>query len=258
MLHRMVNQLRRYAFKQVVGIMLVGMLVTACSGSTPRAPAPYKCGGVGTMTGRHCYAKATIGDHITGFSSDIWIAERMQPENGFITNEFWLNGFTGVSSWIEIGYIQNSVEQLHYFWAENDENGIFHKETIANVPTTEVGTSVRFAIIQVATDTFRLEVKAGTTHFSREIHLHLWDDWQGGYIEAGQELAGTDMAGTGGAEASLAQFTDMLTFTRFSKARVDKAAFDVDGPPYAGWLVMPPAPEPGPAFATWCCHKERN
>ena len=218
----------------IVTFAFLAVALVGCGGT--QIPTGYSCGDV---TRKHCYAKATLGDHITGFTARIGVADGISPGDGFVTNELWLNNYTGVSSWIEVGYQQNSVERLHYFWAMNDENGVFTKESIADVPAQEKSTSVYFDVHQIAPDSFRVSVQGSATHFTKVIAVHLWNGSSGGYAGVGQELAGTS-----GASAPNAQFTDMATYTNGTRSPVTAVSLVVDQPPNAGWLSSRPLRTP--------------
>jgi hypothetical protein len=227
------------------------VMLTACNTGQP-SPKPYACGNVALG---HCYSKTIVGDHITGFLSRIVVSSKLLPGDGFITNEFWLRNYTGTSSWIEVGYIQNTVERLHYFWAQNNENGVFTKQSAGDVPVEELDTPVTFIVRQVQSDRFEVRIDGVKTHFKTETALHLWAGTSGGYVELGQELAGTT-----GAAAGIVTFDrNRVRDSQGWKWLVNESAgATADEPPYGGWLAIPKndAMEGG-VFSTHCCTAAR-
>lgn len=215
-----------------------------------QAPHGYACG---DTTGDHCYAEAFVGDHTTGFRSTITVAPTFQAGNGLITNELWLNNYTGNRGWIELGYKNVVNERPQYFWAQmNPEGFVFTFHDIAPVPDAELGTRVTFDVHQIGPDQFLLSIDGGVTRWSQTIALSLWTGTAGGYVALGQELGGTD-----GGQASLALFVDNMVYDqafapRFAAAQ-DRPSESLDGPPYGGWLEVPDAGNRGGVFSTRCC-----
>jgi hypothetical protein len=233
----------------LVALFAAHVMVSACGGGKP-APAPYTCGDV---TRGHCYSKAVIGDHLTGFRSTFTVVKDPRPGNGFVTNEFWLSNYSGTQAWIEIGYIQNTVEPLHYFWAVLDpDTTVFKRTRIADVPPSELGERVTFDIHQTAPGTFSLSVDGPTTKFATSVTVNLWSGMYGGYVDMGMELAGTD-----GATAPVATFVrntvyDSTLHPRYARAS-DGAGESIGKPPYGGWLQTPTESPDGGVFITHCC-----
>jgi hypothetical protein len=233
--------------------LLVAMLLLACQLGGP-SPQSYSCGTVSSSA--HCYAKGTIGDHLTGFRSTFTVVGRILPGDGFITNEFWLINYEGVNGWIEIGYQSKTNEPTQYFWAELDpDTAYFTKYYIDPIPQEEIDTRVVFDIHQTGEDTFDISIDGSKTHFSKTVHINLWDRADGGYVNLGQELAGSKNA-----EASFAMFVDNQVYDNRFRRRFatdnDKPRIDPVGkPPYGGWLQTPTskADNRGGVFSTYCC-----
>jgi hypothetical protein len=120
-------QIRGPASVNLIATLLCALM--ACAPQTPAPAQPYACGGPAK---NHCYAYASVGDHILGFLTQIHISG-ISPGDGFVTNEIWLRNYTGVSSWIELGYEQD-VRPLHYFWAQSDETGLFTPHELGDIP----------------------------------------------------------------------------------------------------------------------------
>lgn len=230
-------------------IVALGATLACGIGGKP-APAPYMCGDV---TRGHCYGMATVGDHLTGFRSTFTVVKELRPGNGFVTNEFWLKNYSGVVAWIEIGYMQNTVEQLHYFWAVLDpDTALFRSTMIADVPGAEFGERVTFDIHETAPSVFSLSVDGPTTKFATSVTVNLWVGTDGGYVDMGMELAGTD-----GAVAPVATFVNNTVYDstfrpRYAKAS-DGSGETIGKPPYGGWLQKPADSPDGGVFITHCC-----
>jgi hypothetical protein len=230
--------------------LIVLVLTTRCIGGQP-APEGYSCGGPSTG---HCYAIASIGDHLTGFRSTIGVIANAKPGDGFVNNEFWLINYSGNGGWIEIGYQVNTVELPKYFWAVLDpDTGIFTNHNMDTIPQEEVGTRVTFDIHQIAEDTFAISVDGSKTHYSTTVQVNLWNGTYGGYIHIGQELSGSKDA-----IASLAIFVENQVydsnFHHHYATEVDRPLDEtLDRPPYGGWMQKPTQDNKGGVFSTYCC-----
>src|SRR4051812_2630497 len=96
---------------QILTVLVTPTLILGC-GAGQQSPTGYSCGDVAHG---HCYSEALFGDHVTGFRTTFTVVSKLHPGNGFVTNEFWLDNYTGNIGWIELGYELNTVEPLHYF-----------------------------------------------------------------------------------------------------------------------------------------------
>jgi len=237
--------------RKTLALLLVAASFLSCDLLLGKpAPHGYACG---DLSGSHCYSNGFVGDHLTGFSTKVTVAGTFQPGNGLITNEFWLNNYSGNRGWIELGYKGVVGEVPHYFWAQMDPADFaFTFTDIAVVPQAEVGTQVTFDVHQTGTDTFLLSIDGAVTRWSRSITLGLWPGTSGGTVTLGQELGGTD-----GGQASLALFADNRVydqaFVPHFASGSDFPGQKIDGPPYGGWLQVPDAGNAGGVFSTYCC-----
>jgi hypothetical protein len=233
-------------------------LVLGCSSSLggQPSPTPYHCG---TAAAGHCYAEAFLGSHATGFRTTVTVANRFLPGDIFITNEFWLTNYNGNNGWIEIGYQYQRYLEERYFWAQLDPDTTnFTSHEIAPVPAEDIGTRVTIDVHQIGDNQFQLSLESGSMSFTMPINLHLWDGTYGGTVKVGTELAGST-----GAQASLAEFVDNQVYdTSFQRHFVTELAGpdSIDSPPYGGWLQQPSdaagadgGGSPGGVFSTYCC-----
>jgi len=231
-------------------IQFVLLLSAGCT-TGQVAPQGYSCG---DPSKGHCYAQASVGDHLTGFQTTIGVVSTFLPGDGFVNNEFWLNNYRGSGGWIEIGYQANTVELPKYFWAKVDpDTHLYQSFDIGTIPSEEVSTRVTFDVHQTGEDTFVLSVDGTTTHFTATVTINLWDGTYGGYVMLGQELSGMS-----GAAASLAMFVDNQaydqTYQRHFLTEADNPSDDLlDKPPYGGWFQKPAAGNQGGVFPTYCC-----
>jgi hypothetical protein len=233
----------------LAAVALAAMAGCNLLGGAPAAE-PYKCG---DYTGNHCYATGTLGSHVTGFRTTITVASNFRPGDGFLTNEFWLNNFTGVKAWLEVGYKTDTAGRLDYFWGILDPTtAMFTAHELGVVPAEEVGTPVVFDIHQTADGEFLVSVEGSVTHVSRQVSVQLWSGASGGWVSLGQELAGKQ-----GAQAALTTFTHNqvydAAFTRRPVGAVDRPSESADAPPFGGWLLTPDGGNVGEVFATHCC-----
>jgi hypothetical protein len=197
-----------------------------------------------------------VGSHIFGFRTQIKIIEHGNPGNGFITNEFWLLNYSGHNSWIELGYMDDRFSpELQYFFAVNDETGIFTNTIIGYVPKEEIGRVVTFSVHQLSReDRFRISVNGPITRFSTVTDVHMWPGEEGGHVEMGQELAGTT-----GAKASVAIFDQNFVYVRNAGWQplvepLEGPFLAVSRPPFGEWLWPPTMfSREGGLFATRCC-----
>lgn len=246
--------------RRVTFVLLLAVAV-ACNAGKP-APFPYACGDV---TRGHCYTYATIGQRITGFRTIVTISGSLAPGNGFVTNEFWLKNYSGAVGWIELGYISNGVEPLHYFYAiVNPATGIFRQTTISTIPREDIEGRVTLDVHQIAPNEFEISVNGPATQFSTTENVSLWSGSEGGYVDVGMELAGTT-----GAYASITMFVKNQVYDTRHRRRFaagsDGYGVTTHNPPYGEWLQSPaasptasPAASPvagpeGGTFITYCC-----
>jgi hypothetical protein len=179
----------------------------------------------------------------------------INPGDGFVTNEIWLRNYTGVSSWIELGYTQDP-RPLHYFWAQSDETGLFTPHDLGDIPPEEFDTPVTFSIHQLQPGQFEVRIDGTRTHFTTATHVALWSGTDGGYAEIGQELSGTT-----GANAHLAVFDHNRALSRnsqwswFTNPNITNPAATTEGkPPYGEWLALPATDaSEGGVSSTHCC-----
>lgn len=235
-----------------LGVSLALLALVGCTTPIGQvSPQGYSCG---TPSTGHCYAIASVGDHLTGFRTTISVVSNLLGGDGFITNEFWLINYSGDNGWIELGYSAGKYELPKYFWARLDpDSHIYQSHDIVTIPQEEIGTRVTFDVHQTGEDTFVLSVEGGSTHFSTTVTANLWDGAYGGYAHVGQELEGST-----GAVASLAMFVDNhvydQSFNLHLATEADHALDeDVDKPPFGGWMQKPASDNQGGVFATHCC-----
>lgn len=237
----------RISWRLWVAAFTAGALTLACNSGKP-SPNPYSCGNV---TRGHCYAITSLGDHILGFQTRVYITENITPGNGFVTNEFWLRNYSGTSSWIEVGYQRTTLGNIRYFWSQNDENGNFRNHDLHDVPPDELGTAVTLTIQQLQPRVFGVAIEGRTTHFAVETNVKMWDGAHGGYAEMGQELAGT-----AGATAGFASFerNRVKTESGWKWFVASTVGSDEHKPPYGSWIADPTTEErEGGVFTTQCC-----
>lgn len=225
---------------------------SACTSNLSGRPSvtAYDCG---DFTGNHCYATGSLSGPFTGFRSTITVASQFLPGDEFVTNEFWLNNFTGNRGWIELGYKVHKSGLPQYFWAvQNPADQSFNATAIGSIPQQEMGSRVTFDIHQIADGSFVVSVDGAITHFSTTVNVNLWNGSAGGWVSMGQELAGKS-----GVAAGLTMFVDNQVydqnFARRFAIQSDGAGENLGKPPFGGWMQKPARGNKGGVFSTYCC-----
>jgi hypothetical protein len=248
----------------IAAALLLALLASqAISLLNPMIARAYSCG-TGSGSG-HCYGINfwSMSPGIRGAGTDILVVHLncsscwSISETGFVDNEIWLNdynnsGCSGNVCWVEAGYWTVSgafSTTVNYFWADNRPGGGLNVHTLAQVPSADYSDYAEFYIWQNFgwSNKWEVDIDSPNYYYSNysTSNSMVADD-----INIGQELAGTS-----GASAPTAYFTDNWYYD--SNLNFDYQSYEgavtSNNPPHAAWDTNPAYSLTGGVFKTWCC-----
>lgn len=244
---------------------MIVLAFAACGGST--LPGGYKCGDV---SAGHCYGETYGVGHLLlvtpaeqlyglyGFSTSVLVASTLDGGDGFIDNEFWLRSYN-CYCWVEVGYWN-----LGYFVAEQRPDGKFYKLNLFAMSAADVN---QYAVLDIhaigaiGSSVFSVSISNKATSFVTTVTDNaMWrtqtswwtDGYSYGFVEMGQELAGTNGAAASFVFFAFNRWYDSNGVSQYLVGGSGDVSYAA--PPYAGWLVLPTAlSDQGGLFWTECC-----
>jgi len=247
---KMIKAKRRGVFRWAVTALIAALAIIAPQIHDRGVAFAYSCGTA------HCYKGIHWGGHVSGESTDIYIAPLTAPnDGGFVDNETWLVDLTG-PYWVEIGYSTFGSSSVQYFWADSRPGSTYYEHPMASVAGNEYGTRPQFAIQHGSGNSWVASIVGPGSNFGGS-----WtstnNTMTGNDIQIGQELAGTT-----GASANYANFTINVWYGYYdgsfhyqtnSGQDLNLAYGSTSNPPYGGWDVIPQNSTTGGQFTTNCC-----
>jgi hypothetical protein len=250
-----------------VVVALVTALVLAEIGFLlhPLTARAYSCGDLNI---NHCYAIndwSQFPSQDQGGETDVQVAQLTcncstwyGGEAGFIDDEMWVANYGDTrcsnqhnSCWVEAGYLTTTSAYsttTNYFWADNRPNLGFTQHVLAQVPSGDYGHNANLLIWRNFGQTNRWIVDISTPNYGYSTYSTS-NDFNPTDIQIGQELAGTS-----GASASNAYFSDnyYVDNMRNFVAETLDGSITYKPPPYDYWLVYPHNSSSGGIFVTYC------
>lgn len=211
----------------------------------------YSCGNTASL---HCYARQDWpGGPINGADTTISVV-RMAGGNGFVDNEMWVadcdpnNIFCTSPHWIETGYIALYTGSEQFFWSDlRPQDSNLNQHLLGSIPSGDYGNTAYFEISRYTSNSFQVIL---SSPFVGMVNYSTNNSMTPGDILIGQELAGSS-----GASAPRAYYTDnqWIDTGNHYDYQASLGSYHGDNPPYVGWTTLPTKSSTGGVLWTNCC-----
>jgi|GEM_PF-526012 len=243
--------------------LLLALLASqALSLLNPLVARAYSCG---NPSSGHCYGYNywSMPSGTKGAGTDIVVVHLncsscwSLGETGFIDNEMWFSNYNnsgcsnlGNACWVEAGYETVSgafSTTVNYFWADNRPGHGFSAHVLAQVPSGDYGNSAEFSIWQTGSGTWAVNITSPNYNYSNSSTSNS--------MVPNAILIGQELAGTSGASAPIAYFTNNWYYDSNWNFYYQgyEGGVTSQNPPSAWWDTDPHNSSSGGVFQTSCC-----